>query len=123
MTPNLANEELLTFTESLSNAGLKGLVLDTHALCLVARSCLTLCDPMDCRLPGSSIHGDSPGKNTGVGCHALLQGIFLTQGSNLGLLQCKQILYQQGHQGSPRDAELSILPEALTQALSSSPSS
>ena len=37
---------------------------------------------MDCRLPGSSVHGDSPGKNTGVGCHALLQGIFPTQGSN-----------------------------------------
>ena len=36
---------------------------------------------------------DSPGKNTGVGCHALLQGIFPTQGLNLGLLHCKQILY------------------------------
>ena len=48
-----------------------------HAvLCLVAQSCLTLCDPMDCSPPGSSVHGDSPGKNTGVGCHALLQGIF-----------------------------------------------
>ena len=37
-------------------------------LCLVTQSCLTLCDPMDCSLPGSSVHGDSPGKNTGVGC-------------------------------------------------------
>ena len=36
-------------------------------------------NPMDCNLPGSSVHGDSPGKNTRVGCHALLQGIFLTQ--------------------------------------------
>ena len=36
------------------------------ALCLVAHSCLPLCDPMDCSLPGSSVHGDSPGKNTGV---------------------------------------------------------
>ena len=35
--------------------------------------CLTLCDPMDCCLPGSSVHGDSPAKNTGVGCQALLQ--------------------------------------------------
>ena len=35
-------------------------------LCSVAQSCPTLCDPMDCRLPGSSVHGDSPGKNTGV---------------------------------------------------------
>ena len=39
---------------------------------------LTLCDPMDCSLPGSSVHGDSPGKNTGVGCRALLQEIFPT---------------------------------------------
>ena len=39
-------------------------------------------DPMDCSLPGSSVHGDSPSKNTGVGRHALLQGIFPTQGSN-----------------------------------------
>ena len=34
-------------------------------VCLVTRSCLTLCDPMDCSPPGSSVHGDSPGKNTG----------------------------------------------------------
>ena len=39
----------------------------------VAQSCLTLCDPMDCSLPGSSVHGIFPGKNTGVGCHFLLQ--------------------------------------------------
>ena len=45
------------------------------------QSCLTLCDPMDYSPPGSSVHGDSPGKNTGVGYHALLQGIFLIQGS------------------------------------------
>ena len=38
----------------------------------VAQSCPSLGDPMDCSLPGSSVHGDSPGKNTGVGCHALL---------------------------------------------------
>ena len=44
---------------------------------------------------------DSPGKSTGVGCHALLQGIFPTQGLNLGLPQCKQILYHLRHQGSP----------------------
>ena len=44
---------------------------------------------------------DSPGKNPGVGSHFILQGIFLTQGSNLGLLNCRQILYQLSHQGSP----------------------
>ena len=53
---------------------------------LVAQSYLTLGDPRDCSPPGSSVLGDSPGKNTGVGCHALLQGIFLTQGSNTCLL-------------------------------------
>ena len=67
---------------------------------LVAQSCPTLWDPMDCSPPGSSVHGDSPGKNTGVGCHALLQGIFPTQGSNPGLLHCRRILYRLSHQGS-----------------------
>ena len=42
--------------------------------CLVTQSCLTLCDPTDCSSPGSSVHGDSPGKDTGVGCHSLLWG-------------------------------------------------
>ena len=45
-------------------------------MCLVTQLCPILCDPMDCSLPGSSVHGDSPDKNTGVGCHALLQGDF-----------------------------------------------
>ena len=49
------------------------------------QSCTTLCDPVDCSPPGSSVHGDSPGNNTGVGGCALLQGIFPTQGSNLHL--------------------------------------
>ena len=56
---------------------------------------------MDCRSPGSSVHGDSPGKNTGVGCHALLQGIFPTQGSNAGLTHCRGILYCLSHEVSP----------------------
>ena len=45
-------------------------------MCLVAQLCLTLYDTMDSSPPGSSVHGDSPGKNAGVGRHALLQGIF-----------------------------------------------
>ena len=56
-------------------------------LCLVAQLCPTPCDPMDHSPPGSAAHGDSPRKNTGVGCHALLQGIFSTQESNPGLPQ------------------------------------
>ena len=59
-------------------------------LCLVTQSCPNLCDPMDCSPPGSSVHVDSPGKNTGVGCHALLPGIFPTQGLNPGLLYCRR---------------------------------
>ena len=45
---------------------------------------------------------NSPGWNTGVGCHALLQGIFLTQESNQGLLHCRRILHQLSYQGSPK---------------------
>ena len=70
-------------------------------LCLVAQLCLTLCDHMDCSLPGFSVHGDSPGRDTGVGCHALLQGIFPTQGLNPDLLHCRWILYHLNHQESP----------------------
>ena len=101
---------------------------------LVTKPCLTLCDPMDCNPPGSSVHGDSPArilewvavpssressqprpptsqvdslpseppgkpKNTGVG-NLSLQGIFPTQESNWGLLNCRQILYQLRYQGS-----------------------
>ena len=58
-------------------------------------------DPMDCSPPGSSVYGDSPGRDNGVGCHALLQGIFPTQGSNPGLPHCRQILYCLNHQGNP----------------------
>ena len=77
------------------------LTLLQPAMCLVAQLCLTLCDPIDCSPPGSSVHGDSPGKKTGVGYHALLQRIFPTQGSNPGLPHCMWILYHLSHQGSP----------------------
>ena len=70
-------------------------------MCLVTQLCLTLWDPMDYSLPGSSVHGDSPGKNTGLGCHVLIQGIFPTQGLNPGLLHCRQILHHLSHHGSP----------------------
>ena len=53
---------------------------------MCTQSCTTVCDPLDCSPPGSSVRGDSPGKSTGVGCHALLQGIFLTQRWNLSFL-------------------------------------
>ena len=82
----------------------------TCQMCLVAYSCLTLCDPMDYSLPGSSVHENSPGKNTGMGCHAFLQGIFPTQGSNPGLPHCRQILHHLSHQGSPRILECVAYP-------------
>ena len=59
------------------------------------QSCLTPCDTMDCMQPTRILCSwDSPGKNTGVRCHALLQGIFLTEGSNSGLPHSRRILYQ-----------------------------
>ena len=58
------------------------------------QSCLTLCNPLDCSPPGSSVHVNSPGRNTGVGCHALLQGVFPTEGSNPLLLHL--LLWQAG---------------------------
>ena len=48
--------------------------VEMNMLCLVVQSCPKLCNPMNRVMPGFSIHGDSPGKNTGVGCHAFLQG-------------------------------------------------
>ena len=66
--------------------------------------------PWTFSLPGSSIHGDSPGKNTGLGCHTLRQGIVPTQGSNPDLPHYRQILYHLSHQGSPRILEWVIFP-------------
>ena len=57
---------------------------------------------MDCSPPGWLCPWNSPGKNTVVGCHSFLQEIFLTQGWNMGLLNCRQILYHLSHQGNPR---------------------
>ena len=58
-------------------------------------------DPVDCSPPSSSVHGILQGKNAGVDCHFLLLGIFPTQGLNLSLLRCPQILYHLSHQESP----------------------
>ena len=67
---------------------------------MLSRLAMSGCEPMDYSQPGSSVHGDSPDKNTGVDCHSLLQGIFPTQGSNPGLPHCGRILYHLSHQGS-----------------------
>ena len=69
----------------------------------VAQSCPTLCNPMDCMQSTRLLHPwDFPGKNTGVGCHYLLQEIFATQGPNPGLPHYRQMLYHLSHQGSPK---------------------
>ena len=77
------------------------LLVNVCMLCLVTPLCPALCDPMDYSPPGSSVHGDSPGKNTGVGCHFFLQGIFPTRGLNLCLLHWQADSLSLEHQGSP----------------------
>ena len=77
-------------------------------LCAYVLSCSVMSsslEPHGCNLPGSSIYGDSPVKNTRMGCHALLQGIFPAQGLNPGLPYFRQILYHLSHQGNPRILE------------------
>ena len=76
------------------------MIIKSFVLCLVAQSCPTLCDLMDYSPPGSSVHGVLQ-QEYWMGCHALLQGIFPTQGSNPGLLHCRQILYQLSYVRSP----------------------
>ena len=65
---------------------------------------------MDCNPPGFSVHGILvPGKNTGVGCHFLLQGIFLTQGSNPVSPALQADSLPLSHQGSPHPHALVVL--------------
>ena len=90
--------ETLTLSHPQQVTGLGGGALGGNQLCycLVAQSCLTLCNPLDCSLPGSSTHGTFSGKNTAVGCHFLLQGIFPTRdGTHVFWVSCtgRQILY------------------------------
>ena len=75
---------------------------DHAVLCLVTQLCLTP-SSIACQAPLSM--GDSPGKNTGVGCHALSQGTFPTQGLNPGFPHCRRVLYCLSYQGSPRILE------------------
>ena len=72
-----------------------------YCCCLVAKSCLTLCDPIDCSLPGSSVHGISQARI--LDGHIFLQGIIPTQGSNpccLCLLHWQAGSLALSHQGS-----------------------
>ena len=105
----------------------------------VTQSCPTLCNPMDFTIhgifqarilvlvaisflkshsivsdslqpPGLYSPWNSPGQKSGVGSLSLLQGVFLTQGSNPGLPHCRWILYQLSHEGSPRILEWVAYP-------------
>ena len=88
-----------------------------HSASEVTQSCPTLCDPMDTRL---LCPRDFLGKSTGVGCHFLLQGIFLTQESNLGVLHCRQMLYHLSHQGKEHVKSVYCHPAYLTYMQSTS---
>ena len=74
-------------------------------VCVCVQLHLTLCDPMDCKPARPLCPWDSlKGKNTGVGCHAIVQGIFLIHGSNLSLLHllnCRQVLYYWATRNAP----------------------
>ena len=84
----------------------------------VIQSCPTLYDPLDCSLARFLCPWNFPGKNTGVGCHFLLQGIFPTQGLNPGLLRCRQTLYHLSHQGSPKEGNgYSLLYSCLENSM------
>ena len=96
--------------EKKSNSSLLGYGLDLVTclkyVCSVTQSCLTLYNPVNCTPPGSSVHGIFSGKNTGVGYHFLLQGIFLTQGLNpclLHLLHWQVDSLLLSHLGRPFD--------------------
>ena len=80
---------------------------------LVALSCSTLCNPLDYSL----CPWDSPGKNTGVGSHSLLQVIFVIQGWSPDFLHCKQILYHLSHQENPQYLVLSSIPADAKQVV------
>ena len=87
-------------TQAFGSPSLSFIVLTVK----LAQSCPTFCDPHGLQPTMLLRPWDSPGKNTGVGCHFLLQAIFPTQGSNPGLPRCRQTLYHLSHQGSPSKA-------------------
>ena len=77
-------------------------ILIVYLCCALLRlSVMTDCDPVDCSSPSSSVHRDSPDKNIGVGCHALIRGIFPTQGSHPGFPHCRRIILMSEPPGKP----------------------
>ena len=72
-----------------------------------------LCNPMDCSPTRPLRPWDFPGKNTGVGCHLLLQEIFLTHGLNSGLLKCRHTIY---HSLQPKIEKLYTVSKNKTRS-------
>ena len=86
----------VSFTSFFAFAHISLPLHPNHVSCVsVTQSCPTLCDPIDCSPPASSVHGILQ-----ESCHSLPQGIFPTQGLNPGLLRCRQILHCLSCQGS-----------------------
>ena len=83
------NTEVVTLSEVTETKE----IYDSVCCCLVAKSCPTLCNPMDCSLPGFSIHGISQARILESVAISFLQGIFLTEGLNPCLLHCRWVLY------------------------------
>ena len=96
LVPRLINQRFVRFVWSQPVQTELMSFLLAHFITVVVVQLLShvrlFCDPMGCIPPGSSVHGIFPGKDTGVDCHFLFQGIFLTQGSNSHLLHCMWIL-------------------------------
>ena len=86
----------LDMTEATWHVHMKGIRFENFEKLQRNQSCLIFATPWTVASQ-APLSMDSPDKNTGVGCHSLLQGIILTQGSNLGLLHCRQILYHLSH--------------------------
>ena len=85
-------------------------------MCEVAHLCATLCNPVDCSLPGSSIHGIFQPRVLEWVAISFSRGIFLIQGSNPDLSHCRQMLYRLSHQGSnSKKYSLFIWNSNLTQ--------
>ena len=91
-----------------------GLYFFSRSTSEVTQSCPNLCNPMDCSLSGSSVHGVFQARVLEWISHFLLQAIFLTQELNPGLLHCGQMLYRLSHQGNPLRLVRKTLPSTKT---------
>ena len=101
----MINKQATMFKFSSKQRNINSNIIFNHHPVLSRSVMSNFCDPMDYSPPGSSVHGGSPSKNTGLGCHALLQGIFPTQKSNpclLHLLHYRHIPYHR----TPGEAHL-----------------